>query len=139
MWGATAHIVPARVLGFAQRLLLVDAPLTPSTPPFPFGVSGGFGCSGLSGCLGFGFRPYLGLLSWSAVYPHRRKRCTECCHRKRNDELDGPQVATNQGAQTSQGQADEQEDGDKGKGGGQGAVQRFSLPGGIDELMCVNT
>ena len=102
-------------------------PLNPTT--FTFDVSEGFGFCGfwlpwvwfsiLFSPVGF----------WPARHPHRRKRCTECCHRKRNDELDGPQVAANQGAQASQGQADKQEDDDKGEGGGQGAVQRCSFVG----------
>ena len=131
MWGATAHIVPARVLGFAQRLLLIDAPSAPTLFRLAFP---GFWVFWV-----WVFWVWFSTLSWPAGYPHRRKRCTECCHHKRNDELDGPQVATNQGAQTSQGQADKQEDGDEGEGGGQGAVQRCSLPGAIDGIMCVNT
>ena len=59
MWGATAHIVPARVLGFAQRLLLIDAP-SPLNPTlfrlaFPgFWLFWGLGVLGL-GVLGLVF------------------------------------------------------------------------------------
>ena len=64
-----------------------------------------------------------------ARHPQRRTRCTESCNDKHNRELDRTQVAADQGTQTCQDKADEQENSNKGEGNCQSAVQRFSFVG----------